>query len=317
MWAFILRRLLYNIPVYMGILLILMAALRVNDPIPGFLPKHATREDYRAFARKSGLDQPFFIQYVTFLGQVVTLDFSAKSWSYPSKSVGDMLAQSIGPSLAISIPTLTFTTIISICIGLFSAYFRGRSADRITVFLAVLGMCISYLVYIILGQYFGAYKLNQWLGFQLFAISGYEPGPVNWPHYCLLPVMIGVIVGMGYDTRFYRAVIVEETTRDYITTAQAKGATKRKILFIHVLKNALIPIITRVVITLPFLISGSILLETYFRIPGMGQALIMAVEQKDFPIIQAFTAVLAALYIIAIILTDVLYAVVDPRVRLS
>ena len=178
-------------------------------------------------------------------------------------------------------------------------------------------MSISFLVYIILGQYFGAYLLNQQLGYEVFAIEGYEPGIQNWAHYCLLPVIISVIVGMGYDTRYYRAVMVEESQRDYIITAQAKGASKRKVMFVHMLKNAMIPIITRIAISLPFLIMGSILLESFFGIPGMGRTLISAVRVKDFPVVQAFTAIFAAVYIVTIILTDVLYALFDPRVRLS
>ena len=178
-------------------------------------------------------------------------------------------------------------------------------------------MSVSFLVYIILGQYFGAYLLNRWLGGELFAVDGYEPGIRNWTHYCLLPVIISVIVGMGYDTRYYRAVMVEESQQDYITTALAKGATKRKIMFVHMLKNAMIPIVTRVAISLPFLIVGSILLEKFFGIPGMGRTLIGAVQANDFPVVQAFTAIFAAVYIATIILTDLLYAVFDPRVRLS
>lgn len=168
-----------------------------------------------------------------------------------------------------------------------------------------------------MGQYFGAYKLNQWLGWELFAVSGYEPGLWNWPHYCLLPVLISVIVAMGYDTRFYRAAMVEETGRDYIVTARAKGAGQAKVMFVHMLKNAMIPIITRVMITLPFLIAGSIVTEMYFNIPGMGLRLISAIEAKDFPVVQCFAAIFAALFIVTNILTDVLYALVDPRVRLS
>jgi peptide/nickel transport system permease protein len=202
-------------------------------------------------------------------------------------------------------------------VGLTSAFYRGRLPDRLLVFIAVLGMSVSFLVYIILGQYFGAYKLNQWLGYEVFAIAGYEPGLRNWAHFCLLPVMISVIVAMGYDTRFYRAAMVEETGKDYIVTARAKGAGQVKVMFVHMLKNAMIPIITRVMITIPLLITGSILLEMYFNIPGMGRRLILAINARDFPVIQAFTAVFAAVFIITNILTDVLYALVDPRVRLS
>ena len=133
----------------------------------------------------------------------------------------------------------------------------------------------------------------------------------------MLPVIIGVIVAMGYDTRFYRAVMVEECSRDYITTALAKGATSKKIMFVHMLKNALIPIITRVMISLPFLIAGSILVEYYFSIPGMGRTMIQAIKSQDFPVVQATVSVFAAFVIVSVILTDVLYAIVDPRVRLS
>jgi peptide/nickel transport system permease protein len=317
MWAYVFRRVLYNVPVYLGIILLLMLALWLRDPIPGFLGKHADDEQYATFAEKSGLDRPFYIQYFTFLKKIATLDFKEESWDNPGVAVGDMIQRGIWPSLALTVPALALTTLFSVCVAMISAYYRGRPADRVMVFVAVLGMSISFLVYIILGQYFGAYRLNQWLGHDLFAISGYEPGLANWPYYCLLPVLISVIVAMGYDTRFYRAVMVEETNRDYITTARAKGATKRKIMFVHMLKNAMIPIITRVVITLPFLITGSILLEMYFNIPGMGRTLIIAVEHKDYPVIRAFTAIFAALYIASNILTDVLYALVDPRIRLQ
>ena len=317
MWAYIFRRLLYNVPVFLGILLFVMAALRVNDPIYGFLGKNASQEKYDNFKKEFGLDDPFAVQYAKFLSRMVTLDFSEESWDHPGLSVGRRLRIAIIPSLSLTLPALLLTSIIATCVGIISAYFRGRVVDRSLVIAAVFGMSISFLVYIILGQYFGAYWLNQRLPGELFAIDGYEPGIRYWAHYCLLPVLISVIVAMGYDTRFYRAVMVEESARDYITTAQAKGATKRKIMFVHMLKNAMIPIVTRIMTTLPFLITGSILLETYFSIPGMGQTLIEAVRAKDFPVIQTFTAIFAALYIVSNILTDVLYAVFDPRVRLS
>lgn len=317
MWVYIVRRLAYNIPVYLGIILLVMAALRVNDPIYGFLGKNASQEQYDKFAAEVGLDQPFFVQYLVFLGNIARLDFSTESWDQPGKSVGELLGSAVGPSLALTAPALALTTVISICVGMVSAYYRGRLPDRILVLLAVLGMSVSFLVYIILGQYFGAFWLNEWLGYELFAISRYKPGLENWPHYCLLPVMISVIVAMGYDTRFYRAAMVEETGKDYIVTARAKGAGRAKVMFVHMLKNAMIPIITRVMITLPLLITGSILLEMYFQIPGMGQRLILAINAKDFPVVQTFTAVFAALFILTNILTDVLYAMVDPRVRLS
>lgn len=317
MWAFIVRRLLYNIPVYLGIIMLVMAALRVNDPVYARLGKNASPEQIEKLKEKAGLNKNIVVQYGEFLWQVVTLDFSTESWAMPGRTVADRLKTSIGPSLSLTLPAMVLTAIISICVGIVSSFFRGTMIDRSLVIVAVLGMSISFLVYIILGQYFGAYWLNEKLDTKIFAISGYEPGISNWATYCLLPVIISVVVAMGYDTRFYRAVMVEEIGRDYIITARAKGATKPKIMFVHMLRNAMIPIITRIMITLPFLITGSILLETFFGIPGMGQTLITAINDKDFPIIQGFTAVFAAVFIVTNILTDVMYAIVDPRVRLS
>lgn len=314
MWAYIFRKLVYNVPVYLTIILLVMASLRVHDPVYSFLGKNAKEADVIKYKEKVGLDRPFLVQYLRFL---TTFDLATESWDQRGRTVGEILQASVGPSLALTIPSLLLTSLISIFIGIISSYYRGRFVDRALVVTAVLGMSISFLVYIILGQYFGAYLLNRWLGWELFAIDGYEPGLANWAHYCLLPVMISVIVGMGYDTRYYRAVMVEESQREYITTAQAKGASKRKIMFVHMLKNAMIPIITRIAISLPFLIIGSILLESFFGIPGMGRTLITAVRVKDFPVVQAFTAIFAAVYILTIIFTDVLYAVFDPRVRLS
>jgi peptide/nickel transport system permease protein len=329
MYSYILRRLLYNIPVYLGIIFLVMTALRVQDPVYAFLGKNASQEQYEQFQQSFGLDKPFLEQYVLFLKRIVTLDFTERSWEQ-QRPVGEIISASLPPTLMITVPSLVLTAAISIIIGLICAFRRGRPVDRGLMVLAVLGMSISYLVYIIIGQYFGAFWLTQQTGRVIFKVDGYDQNlssaqfwlmnptvaAQSWITYCALPVMIGVIVAMGYDTRFYRAVMVEETTRDYITTARAKGAPDRKIMFVHMLKNAMIPIITRVMITLPFLIEGSILVEMYFGIPGMGRTLITAINAKDFPIVQSVTAVFAGVVIITVILTDVLYALVDPRVRL-
>jgi peptide/nickel transport system permease protein len=342
MWSYIARRLLYSIPVYLGIILFMMAALRVNDPVGAYLGKNASPEQVELKRKSMGLDKPFVQQYGEFLWRIARVDFGTperryESWKYEGQNVGTKLKEGVGATLAITVPEVVLTTIISIGIALVSAFYRGRNIDRLLMVLVVLGMSISVVVFVVMGQYFGAYWLKECTGEDVFATGGYEPfttwtsvalGPVSlpvptgidpltWAHYCALPVLIGVVVAMGYDTRFYRAVMVEESTRDYITTAMAKGASKPKIMFVHMLKNAMIPIVTRVMITLPFLIAGSIVLEVSFRIPGMGKLLIDAITNKDFPIIQTFTAVFAAFFIATNILTDVLYAIVDPRVRLK
>lgn len=317
MWTYVLRRLLYNIPVYLGIILLLMAALRVNDPVSAYVGKNATDEMYAAKAEAMGLDRPFLLQYVDFLGNLVTFDFTEESWANEGFTVGSIIQRSIVPSISITVPALILTSALSIVIALVSSFYRGRLPDRVMMFLAVLGMSISFLVYIILGQYFGAYRLNEAIDGEIFKVQGYEAGLANWAKFCALPVLISTIVAMGYDTRFYRAVMVEESGKDYITTARAKGATKRKIMFVHMLKNAMIPIVTRIMITLPFLVMGSLLLEVYFNIPGMGRALYDSITQSDFPVTQTLVAIFAGIFILSIILNDVLYALVDPRVRLS
>jgi peptide/nickel transport system permease protein len=327
-WAFIVRRILTNIPVYFGALLLVFLALRVQDPVSQYLGQDAGPEQRAQLERNMGLDQPMPVQFARYVGEAVTLNFQGNSWNQRGTSVGEILSRSVVPSLSITLPALLLSTLIGVFIALIAAYFRGRAPDRILMIVAVLGMSISFLVYIIFGQFFFA-AIPREAGWAIapFAVQSYEPwisfgegGGLRlgrWVEYCMLPVMISVIVSMGYDTRFYRAVMVEETGRDYIITATAKGATKPKIMFVHMLKNAMIPVITRVMSTLPFVVIGSILLEMYFGIPGMGREIITAIINKDFPLIQAFVAVFSLIFIASVILTDVLYAIVDPRVRLS
>lgn len=326
-WQYIIRRTLYCIPVYLGILLLLMAVLQVRDPIPAFMGKNATVEQQDQKRKEVGLDRPFLSQYATFVRKVATLDFDEPSWQQEGRTVGEIVGGGVGPTMSLTVPALFLTTVISVSISLIAAWFRGRAVDKSLVFVAVLGMSVSFLVYIIVGQYWLSYAIRSDDGsFAPFAISGYESITQvglwdyltsRWPYYCLVPVMISVIVSIGYDTRFYRAVMVEESQRDYIVTARAKGASEKRIMFQHLLKNALIPVITRVSISIPFLITGSFLLEMYFRVPGVGRALITAVNQADFPVVQAIGALFAFLYLATNLLTDVLYAMVDPRVRLS
>ena len=331
MWAYIVRRVLYNIPVYLGILLFVMLALRVNDPVYAYLGKNADQQQIEQKRINMGLDRNFAVQYFSFVGKLVTLDFTARSWEQ-EREVSDIIANAVPATTMITVPSLVLTATVSITIGLICSFYRGQRIDQLLMILAVLGMSISFLVYIIIGQYVGGSVLGaKSMGVLPFEVEGYDTrlstakfwlgSPIDaissWLKFCGLPVLISVVVAMGYDTRFYRAVMVEETGRDYIVTARAKGATNRKIMFVHMLKNAMIPIITRVMISLPFLIVGSILLEVYFGIPGMGRALITAINAKDFPVVEYMSALFAAVVIGTVILTDVLYAVVDPRVRLS
>ncbi|VAX36195.1 Oligopeptide transport system permease protein OppB (TC 3.A.1.5.1) [hydrothermal vent metagenome] len=322
MLSYVIRRILYNIPIYLVIVLVVMAMLRINDPVTAYLSKNPTEQERKLKEQELGLDRPFLVQYVTMLKSIATFDYSAKSWYQETNTVGEVIGPSILPSLKITLPALTISTLLSVCIGLVAAVNRGRMIDRGLMFFAVVGMSVSFLVFIILGQYFGAFWLTDKLGTEIFSIR-YEPSRLtgnffaDWIKFYSLPVLISVIVSVGYDTRFYRSVIVEQTTADYIRTARAKGCSQRRVMFKHLLRNALIPIITRVMITLPFLIVGSLLLEVYFSIPGMGRTLLTHMTNKDFAVTQTIVALLAAIFILSNILTDVLYAIVDPRVRLS
>lgn len=322
MLSYVIRRILYNIPIYLVIVLVVMAMLRINDPVTAYLSKNPTEQERKLKTEELGLDRPFVVQYFIMLKSIATFDYSAKSWYQETNTVGEVIGPSILPSLKITVPALTISTLLSVCIGLVAAVNRGRTIDRGLMFLAVVGMSISFLVFIILGQYFGAFWLTDKVGTEIFSIR-YEPSRLtgnffaDWVKFYSLPVLISVIVSVGYDTRFYRSVIVEQTTADYIRTAKAKGCSQLRVMFKHLLRNALIPIITRVMITLPFLIVGSLLLEVYFSIPGMGRTLLTHMTNKDFAVTQTIVSLLAAIFILSNILTDVLYAIVDPRVRLS
>ncbi|MEL6740613.1 MAG: ABC transporter permease, partial [Planctomycetota bacterium] len=323
MWVYLLRRLLYYIPLYLTILLVIMLLLRVNadGAVAIQAGKNPDAAQLAQIEESLGLDRPIYEQYWRFIVDTFTLRFEERSWDQ-SRPVGEMLAKAIPPTLMITVPSLVITASVSVLIGLVSSFNRGRWPDRLLMIAAVIGMSISYLVYIIIGQYFGAYVLGQQMQITPFEIQGYEPvvGLIEggesafdlwaWVRYCSLPVLIGVVVAMGYDTRFYRSVMVEESGKDYITTARAKGVSDNKIMLVHMLKNAMIPIVTRISVTLPFLITGSILVEVYFNIPGMGRTLINAIRASDFPVVQATVALLAAAVIVTVLLTDVVYALV-------
>ncbi len=311
MFAYVVRRLLGGIPIILGVTLITFLLLNVvgGDPALQMAGKSATEADIQALRAEYGLDKPLFYQYLDYLKQVVTLDFGR---SFKTKEpVADMISAQVGPSLSLTLPALIATSILAVSIGLIAASFRQRVLDRGLMALAVMGMSISFLVYIVVGQYALAFQLRA------FQIHGYDSDFVGRWQYLILPIIVLVVVGLGYDTRFYRSVLVEEITRDHVTTAIAKGAAPVRVLTRHVLRNALIPIITRIMISLPFLVTGSLLLESFFGIPGLGAQLLDAIDSADFPVIRALTLLISVLFVVTTVLNDVLYAVVDPRVRLE
>lgn len=311
MWGFVLRRLLGGVPIILGVTLITFLLLNVvgGDPALQMAGKNATEQDLKALRAEYGLDKPLVFQYTDYLKQIVTLDFGK---SFKTKEpVTEIIKSRAGPSISLTLPALAATSLLALSTGLIAANFRQRFLDRGLMALAVTGMSVSFLVYIVVGQYLLAFQLRA------FQIHGYDSDPFGRWQYLALPIIVLVIVGLGYDTRFYRSVFVEEVGRDHVTTAIAKGAGPARVLTRHVLRNALIPIITRVMISLPFLVTGSLLLESFFGIPGLGAQLLDAIESADFPVIRALTLMISVLFVITTVLNDVLYAFVDPRVRLE
>ena len=272
------------------------------------LPKHATVKQVAELQHELGLDRPLVDQFIFFLKQIVTFDFGR---SYATKqTISSMIFAGIVPSLTLMIPAFISAFLISITLALIVAFLRGTLFDRAIVVFCVMGMSISIIAYIIALQYFLAYFLG-W-----FPISGYASG-LGMIQYVLLPGIIYVVVGLGADVRFYRTIILEEINQDYVKTARAKGVSEPVILFKHVLKNSMIPIITELVIMLPFLFLGSLLLENFFGIPGLGSMAVNAIFNNDYPVIKAMTIIGAILYMIGQLASDILYSLVDPRVRLG
>jgi len=310
-YAYIFRRLLYVIPVILGVCAIIFLIFNVVAPDPALiiLGKHATAEQVVEIRQQLGLNKPMLSQYFDIVRSAFTFDFG-RSWS-TKQEISEMIKAGAVPSATLSFPAFFISTILGISISLLVAFYRGSMFDKVTVVGCVTLMSVSSLAYILFGQWFFAYKLG-W-----FEISGYDYGFPYFIPYILLPAIIWVMLSVGQDVRFYRTIMLDEIYQDYIRTARAKGLSERVILFKHVLKNAMIPIITYVVIQIPFLILGALLLESFFSIPGLGSITLNAINSSDFPVIRAMTVLSAVAYIIFSVITDVLYTLVDPRVRLS
>ncbi|MBI2440596.1 MAG: ABC transporter permease [Lentisphaerae bacterium] len=246
----------------------------------------------------------FDSQFVFYLRQIARGDFGKSH--YTNQRVAQMLKDGIMPSLALTVPIFLVELVVALSIALLCAFWRNSWLDRGIVVIAVALMSVNYLVWIIFGQYLLGYR---W-GF--FPLWGFEA----WS-YLLLPVLIGVVSGLGATVRFYRTVMLDEMYRDYVRTALAKGVSRPGLLFRHVLKNAMIPILTNVVIAIPFLYAGSLLLEGFFGIPGLGNMGINALNYSDIDVVRAIVLIGSVLYVAANLMTDLCYALVDPRVRLE
>jgi peptide/nickel transport system permease protein len=313
MTAYIIRRLLYTIPIVFGVLLITFVLFNlvggdVTDQIAGKAASKETREEIR---REYGWDKPLFLswdsQFFNYLKNAVTFDFG-RSWDDRERII-DKIKRGAVPSLSLTIPMFIGTVVISISLALVVAFLRGTIIDALVVLLCVAGMSIPFLSFILFGQYFLAFK---WGLFPVFFRPDLSP-----PQYVALPVLIGIVAGLGGNLRFYRTVMLDEMRNDYVRTAFAKGLSPKRVLFKHVLKNSMIPIITQVVLAIPFLFLGSLLLERFFGIPGLGYLMIEAIGARDFQVINAMTYIGAILFVIFNLITDICYCLVDPRITLE
>jgi peptide/nickel transport system permease protein len=309
MAKYIARRVLYMIPILFGVTLVTFLLFNVagGDPAAQAAGRYATGEQIQAMRVEMGLDQPLVMQYFTMCKQIFTLDWG-RSWS-SKQLISELILSGIGPSLTVTLPAFVLSLLISVPLALLMAYKRNSFFDKSILISCLAGISVSSVVYVLAGQYFISYKLG------LFPISGWDPSWVGRWQFVALPILIMVALSVGGDILFYRTVFLEEMFQDYVRTARAKGIPEKDVLFKHILKNALIPIITLVVLQIPFLILGSLLIESYFGIPGLGGLIFQAIQEADFPVIKALTIMSAVLYIILQLLSDIAYAWADPKVR--
>lgn len=309
MTSYIIRRLLYTIPIVLGVLLLTFTLFTLvgGDISLELAGKNATQETIDEIRHEYGLDKPLFLswdsQFTNHFKDALTFDFGR---ARDRELVVDKIKRGVWPSLALTIPMFIVTLVISVSLALIVAFVRGTRWDIFVVVICIAGMSIPYLSFIMLGQYFFAYKLG-W--FPVF----FSP-ELSVPEYVTLPILIGIVAGLGGNLRFYRTVMLDEMRSDYVRTAFAKGLSARRVLFKHVLKNAMVPIITSVVLAIPFLFLGSLLLERFFGIPGLGYLMVEAIGSRDYSVINAMTFIIAILFVIFNLLTDICYALVDPRV---
>jgi len=325
MFAYLIRRTLYALPILIGVNLITFTLFFVVNTPDDMARMHlgakrVTEDAIDKWKAERGYDRPLlYNQAESGAGQLTETIFYDKSVrlfafdfgsSDSGRDIGADIRQRMWPSLAIALPTFFIGLLVYISFAMLMAFFRGSYLDVSGVVLCVTLMSISGLFYIIAGQYFFS-KL-----FHLVPVSGYEPGLLAW-RFVVLPVAIGVFAGIGSSSRWYRTIFLEEINRDYVRTARAKGLPESTLLFRHVLKNAMVPILTGVVVVLPTLFMGNLILESFFGIPGLGSYTIEAIQNQDFAIVRAMVFLGSVLYILGLLLTDLSYTLVDPRIRLS
>ncbi len=257
-----------------------------------------------------GLDRSVWVQLGVYFMRIMAFDWG-KSWA-TNEAVSNLFASRLPATLTVMLPILILDVLIALPIAMWVAYRRGSLADRTIMVIATVALSISFLVYIIVGQYVFGFQLG-W-----FPVQGWSDSVwTNLATYAPLPVLLAVMVGLAPQTRLYRTFFLDEMGQDYVRTARAKGLTENTVMFKHVLRNAMIPILTNIGLALPGVFVGSFLIEVFFSIPGLGREVLLAVNRSDYPVIQAVTVYLAAITMFINLLVDVLFKVVDPRVVLK
>lgn len=326
MFAYIVRRVLYAIPILIGVNVITFALFFVVNKTDDMARmqlgmKHVQQADIDKWKKAHGYDKPLFYNSNPEEGghftETIFYEKSVRLFVFDfgnaddGRNIGQDISQRMWPSLAIAIPIFIVGLLLNITFALIIAFFRATYVDYMGVVLCVILMSISTLFYIIGGQFLISKLLH------LVPISGYSADPNTIFKFLILPVIVGVIGGIGSGTRWYRTIFLEEINKDYVRTARAKGLAERIVLFKHVLKNALVPILTGVVAVIPLLFMGSLILESFFGIPGLGSYTIDAIQSQDFAIVRSMVFLGSVLYIVGLILTDISYTMVDPRIRLG
>jgi len=309
-----LRKLFGGIPLIFGVTLVSFALMVYFGPDMTYLllGKNPTPGQILEIRQQLGYDQPFLQRYLQFLREIVTLDFGSASTGQP---VTELLAKTIPVSLILILPGFILGHVIGLLLALTAAYWRGRWLDKLIMAVAVTGMSVSFLIVIIGFQI----VLSSSDGLDLFPVRGWNAASLgSYLTYVTVPTLATVFVALGYETRFYRSILVEEMSRDHVRTARAFGLPESRIFLRNILKNCLIPIITRIMFSIPQVaIGGALLIESYFGIPGVGKATYEAIVTGDQPVLKAVVSLTAILFVLVVVLTDILYRAVDPRVTLK
>jgi peptide/nickel transport system permease protein len=310
MFFFIFKRVIYFIPIIFGVTLFIFILFNIvaGDPTAVILGKYASQKQMADLRHSLGLDKSMFLQYIDLIKSVLKFDFGT-SWKSKQK-ISTMLFQGALNSLTISLPTFIISNLVSISISLWVTTFK-KIVDELVLFSCIVLTSISILAYVLFGQWILAFKLG------IFEICGYERGFPNFIPYVLLPVLIGLILSLGHEIRYYRACILDEKKQDYIKTAISKGLPNKLILYKHILKNIRLNIISNCMNQFPTLIMGHLIIENFFGIPGFSNIVIQAIYNSDFPVIKSSCIVISVSCIIFNLFCDIISKILDPRVNLK